>query len=392
MIGSLGILFLTGLLFSWLAKKCRLPGLVGMLLAGVVCGPCGFNLLDESLLSISSDLRKIALIIILIRAGLTLNLKDLKKVGRPAVLLSFLPASFEILGYVVAAPFLFHLSIPEAALTGAVLAAVSPAVVVPRMVKLMEEGYGTEEGIPQMLMAGSSCDDIFVIVLFTTFLNILSGGSASIMDFVNIPISIVSGILIGGLTGKVLQILFGRSSSNSSIRTVILLGCAFVLTAMENVLKPYFAMSGLLAVIAMACMVKGREQASVQDVSSHFGRLWSGAEILLFVLTGAAVDVTYLVKAGIPAIVLMFIALGFRCIGVALCVSHTHLKWKERVFCLMSYLPKATVQAAIGSVPLAAGLACGQTVLSIAVMGIVITAPLGAFLMDRYHTRFLSRA
>lgn len=396
MLTSLALIFLIGLLLGAACQRIHLPGIIGMLLTGILLGPYVWNILDPSILSISADLRKIALIIILLKAGLSLNLKDLKKVGRPAILMSCLPAGCEIVGYVLFAPLLLDISHTEAAVMGAVLAAVSPAVVVPRMVHLIENGYGTNKSIPQMILAGASCDDIFVIVLFTTFLGMAQGESAHLSDFLNIPISIVLGIVLGIVTGQLLSLFFEVSYAHkhcirNSIKVIIVLGVSFLLVAVEDLLSGTVAISGLLAVVSMACMLKIKSTAFVSGrLSEKFGKLWLGAEVLLFVLVGAAVDIRYMAQVGISAVAMIFVALCFRALGVALCLVRTSLTFRERLFCVLAYLPKATVQAAIGSVPLSMGLACGSMVLSVAVLGIVITAPLGAFLIDVTHTRLLS--
>lgn len=322
MLTSLALIFLTGLLLSSLFEKLKLPRIIGMLLAGILLGPYVLNLLDDSVLSISSDLRQIALIIILIKAGLSLNLSDLKKVGRPAILMSFVPATFEIIGYVLLAPTLLGISKIEAAVMGSVLAAVSPAVVIPRMVQLMETNYGTEKSIPQLIMAGASCDDIFVIVLFSTFSSMAQGGSANIMDFVNIPVSILLGIVIGAIIGYLLALFFETChrqghSIRSSLKVLILLSLAFLCMALENRLKGIVAISGLLAVVSMACVVKLKSPIDVTNrLSLKFGKLWIAAEILLFVLVGAAVDIRYTMQAGIAAVAMILLALVFRAVGV----------------------------------------------------------------------------
>lgn len=390
MLTSLALIFLVGLAMGAICKRLKLPGIIGMLATGMVLGPYVLDLLDPSILGISAELRKIALIIILLKAGLSLDLSDLKKVGRPAVLLSFVPASFEILAYVLFAPALLGVTRVEAAVMGAVLGAVSPAVVVPRMVELMEKKCGTEKGIPQMIMAGASCDDIFVIVLFTTFLGMAQGGSAKVMDFVNIPVSIILGILLGALVGYGLYRFFEtayarRHYVRNSMKVIVILAVSFALVAAEDGLEGKVAVSGLLAVVSMACVLRAKSTAFVSKrLSEKFGKLWLAAEVILFVMVGAAVDIRYTLTAGPAAVAMIFLALAIRSVGVFLCMTGTKLTWRERLFCIFSYLPKATVQAAIGSVPLAAGLSCGNIILSVAVLAIVITAPLGAFLMD--HT------
>lgn len=397
MLTSLSFIFLVGLAMAAICQRIRLPRIIGMLLTGIVLGPYVLDLLDPSILSISSELRQMALIIILVKAGLSLNLADLKKVGRPAVMLSCVPASFELLGYVLFAPMILGINRIEAAVMGAVLAAVSPAVVVPRMVKLMETGYGTKKSIPQMILAGASCDDIFVIVLFSTFSGMAQGGSARLMDFANIPVSIVSGILLGAAAGWLLSLFFETAYAKehyvrNSMKVIIVLGVSFLLMPVETWVKPYLSVSGLLAVVGMACVLKLRSIKAVSArLSEKFGKLWLAAEVLLFVLVGAAVDIRYTMGAGLAAVLMIFTALLFRTAGVLICLVGTELNRKERLFCVIAYLPKATVQAAIGSVPMAMGLPCGQIVLSVAVMAILITAPLGALGMDGTFEKLLER-
>ena len=397
MLTSLSFIFLVGLAMAAICQRIRLPRIIGMLLTGIVLGPYVLDLLDPSILSISSELRQMALIIILVKAGLSLNLADLKKVGRPAVMLSCVPASFELLGYVLFAPMILGVNRIEAAVRGAVLAAVSPAVVVPRMVKRMETGYGTKKSIPQMILAGASCDDIFVIVLFSTFSGMAQGGSARLMDFANIPVSIVSGILLGAAAGWLLSLFFETAYAKkhyvrNSMKVIIVLGVSFLLMSVETWVKPYLSVSGLLAVVGMACVLKLRSIKAVSArLSEKFGKLWLAAELLLFVLVGAAVDIRYTMGAGLAAVFMIFTALLFRTVGVLLCLVGTELNWKERLFCVIAYLPKATVQAAIGSVPMAMGLPCGQIVLSVAVMAILITAPLGALGMDSTFEKLLEK-
>lgn len=398
MLTSLSFIFLLGLALAQICQVFKMPRIIGMLITGMVLGPYVLDLLDPSILSISADLRKMALIIILLKAGFSLDWKDLLKVGRPAILLSFLPASFEIAGYILLAPLLLGISRVDAAVMGAVLAAVSPAVVVPRMVHYIEHRYGTEKGIPQMLMAGASCDDIFVIVLFTTFLGMAQGGSAKLVEFLNIPLSIVLGILLGLFAGYSLHLFFEASylrkkHVRNSMKVIIVLALAFLLMSIELWLKEKIAISGLLAVVSMAIMIKNKSIDSVsRRLSEKFGKLWLAAEVILFVLVGAAVDLRYTLNAGLPVVVLIFSALVFRSLGVWLSTVKTHLSRQERCFCVLAYLPKATVQAAIGSVPLAAGLGCGKIILSVAVMGILITAPLGALGMDMSYKKLLQKA
>lgn len=395
MLESLALVLLVGLAMGGICKRLKLPGIIGMLVTGVVLGPYVLNVLDPSILSISAELRKAALIIILLKAGLTLNLEDLKKAGRPAILLSFLPASFELIGYVLLAPLILGITPIEAAVMGAVLSAVSPAVVVPRMVDLTEKGYGAKKAVPQMIMAGASCDDIFVIVLFTTFLAMASGEKVNLKSFANIPVSIILGIALGAVAGFCLYFFFelfykrGNYIRNST-KVIVILGVSFLLVTIENRLADKVAISGLLAVVSMACVLKFKSDENVSArISQKFGKIWIGAEVVLFVLVGAAVDIRYTLEAGAPAVLLIFAALVFRSAGVCISTFKTKLNLKERLFCVISYLPKATVQAAIGSVPLAAGLNCGKTVLSVAVLAIIITAPLGAFCIDSTYKKLL---
>ena len=391
MLTSLSLIFLVGLAMGAICQRLKLPRIIGMLATGIVLGPYVLDMLDPSILSISSELRKMALIIILIKAGLSLDLSDLKKAGRPAVLLSFVPATFELMGYIVCAPLILGVSRVDAAVMGAVLAAVSPAVVVPRMVSLIEKRYGTKKAIPQMILAGASCDDIFVIVLFTTFLSMAQGGSVSVKNFINIPVSIVLGVILGAVTGWGLYLFFETSYAHkhcvrNSMKVIIVLGFSFLLVSIESWLEGKVAISGLLAVVSMACVLKLKSTAFVSKrLSEKFGKLWLAAEVILFVLVGAAVDIRYMLGAGIAAVVMIITALLFRTAGVLICLIKTPLSAKER------YLPKATVQAAIGSVPLAAGLPSGNIILSVAVLAIIITAPLGALVIDSSYKRLLEK-
>lgn len=395
MLTSLALVFLAGLAAAAVCSAIKLPRIIGMLLVGIVLGPHMLNVLDDSILSISSELRQMALIIILLKAGLSLNLSDLRQVGRPAVLLSCLPATCELAGYILLAPYLLGVNRIEAAVMGAVLAAVSPAVVVPRMVFLMENRWGTDKSIPQMLLAGASCDDIYVIVLFTTFTGIAQGGNARAADFLNIPVSVVLGIAVGAAAGYALSRFFEAAFARNhmvrgSVKVIIVLSVSFLLVALETVLKGRIALSGLLAVTSMACMLARKTTGEVRArLSEKFGKLWIAAELILFVLVGAAVDIRYVSETGLAAILMVFAALIFRAAGVVLCLAGTKLSRRERLFCVIAYLPKATVQAAIGSVPLAMGLPCGKIVLSVAVLAILITAPLGALGMDAAYRKLL---
>lgn len=395
MLTSLALIFLVGLSMAAICRQIKLPRIIGMLITGIVLGPYVLDLLDPSILAISAELRKMALIIILLKAGLSLDLGDLKKVGRPAVLMSCLPASFEILALFLFAPSILGITRIEAMVMGAVLGAVSPAVVVPRMVQLMDSKYGTKKSIPQMILAGASCDDIFVIVLFTTFVSMAQGGTAKVTDFINIPVSIGLGVLMGAVTGYFLSLFFETAYAHkhcvrNSTKVIIVLGVSFVLVAVETWLEGIVSVSGLLAVVAMACVLKMKSVAFVSKrLSEKFGKLWIAAEVILFVLVGAAVDISYMGEAGLAAVGMILLALCFRAVGVGVCMIGTELNLKERLFCVIAYLPKATVQAAIGSVPLSLGLPCGEMVLSVAVLAILITAPLGAIGMDATYKRLL---
>lgn len=397
MLTSLAFVFLVGLSMAAICHQLKLPRIIGMLIAGIALGPYALDLLDPSLLGISADLRQMALIIILIKAGLSLDVTDLKKVGRSAIMLSFLPAVFEIGAFALFAPYLLGVTRLEAAIMGAVLGAVSPAVVVPKMIYLIETEYGTKKSIPQLILAGASLDDVFVIVLFSTFISMEQGGSASAMDFVNIPVSIVLGVLLGVLAGWLLAAFFEKFFSykrpiRNSFKGIIILGVSFLLVATQTWLADLVSISGLLAVMSMACTLQRKSPAFVSKrLSEKFGKLWLAAEIILFVLVGAAVDIREALTIGVAAVGMIFIALIFRSIGVSLCLIGTKLNLKERFFCMIAYLPKATVQAAIGSIPLSLGFPCGKVVLSMAVLSILLTAPLGSFGMDISYRSLLSR-
>lgn len=397
MLTSLALVFLVGLGAAAICQRIRLPRIIGMLITGILLGPYMLGWLDASILAISSELRRMALVIILIKAGLSLNIDDLKKVGRPAVLMSFLPAVLEILAFVWFAPFILGINRVEAAVMGAVMGAVSPAVVVPRMVQLMEEKYGTNKSIPQMILAGASLDDVFVIVLFTTFVSMAQGGSVQIADFVNIPVSILLGLALGAVTGVFLTWFFETNYAHqnlvrNSMKVIIVLGTAFLLLAVEDWMSGIVAISGMLAVISMSMVLAVRSVLEVAErLREKYGKLWIGAEVILFVLVGAAVDIRYTLDAGLGAAAMIAVGLLFRSAGVWLCMLGTELNHKERLYCMIAYLPKATVQAAIGSVPLALGLPCGNIVLSAAVLSILVTAPLGAIGMDLSYKKLLSR-
>lgn len=389
MLLSIGIMLLVGMAAGWLCQRLRLPSLLGMVLTGILLGPYALNLIDGSVLAISADLRRLALIIILTRAGLTLNLADLKKVGRPAVLLCFLPATLEICGMVLLAPRLMGVTLLDAAIMGAVVAAVSPAVIVPKMIQLIEEDYGTAQSIPQMILAGASVDDVFVIVLFSAFTGLAQGQVLSAASFINIPVSILLGMALGVGMGYLLAEFWKRFHLRDTTKVIQFLSLSFFLVAVEEMLPGPVTYSGLISIMFVGIGLQHGRLVVAQRLSSKFNKLWVFAQVVLFVLVGATVDLHYAAAAGAAAVVLIFGVLVFRMMGVALCLLGTRLNPRERLFCIVSYLPKATVQAAIGGVPLAMGLSCGNTVLTVAVLAIIITAPLGAFLIDITYKRFL---
>ena len=391
MLLSISLILILGMFMGWICQKMKLPALLGMLITGIILGPYGLNLLDGSILGISAELRKIALIIILTRAGLGLDLSGLKKIGRPAVLMCFVPASFELLGMILLAPKLMGLSVLESAVMGAVLAAVSPAVVVPRMVKLMDEGYGVKEGIPQLILAGASVDDVYVIVLFSTFVGMMQGEGASILKFVNIPVSIFFGIAIGLFLGVLLAYFFKKVHIRDTSKVLIILSISFLLVVIEDKLTTAITFSSLIAVMFIGIGLQKKREAVAERLSVKYGKLWVAAEVFLFVLVGATVNIEYLGKVGAKAFVVIIGALIFRMFGVFVCLLGTGLKRKERLFAMVAYTPKATVQAAIGGIPLALGLACGDTVLTVAVLAIVFTAPLGAFAIDLSYKKLLNK-
>lgn len=390
MLLSIACILILGMLLGQICKLLKLPTLLGMLIAGILLGPYGFGLLDPTILSISADIRKIALIIILTRAGLGLDLSSLKKLGRPALLMCFVPASFELVGMLIIGPSLLGLSLLEAAILGAVLAAVSPAVVVPRMVKLMDEGYGTNEGIPQLILAGASVDDVYVIVLFSTFTGLMQGKEASVISFINIPVSIILGIILGLFIGFGLSFIFKKTQIRTTAKVLIILSLSLLLVVFENMLTTAITFSALIAIMFIGIGIRKKNESLAKDISESYGKLWVGAEVFLFVLVGATVNISYLGKVGITAILAILGALIFRMLGVFLCLLGTKLTKKERLFSMLAYTPKATVQAAIGGIPLSLGFACGDTVLTVAVLAIVITAPLGAFAIDFSYKKLLN--
>lgn len=392
MLKSIALIMLIGMSAGWVCRKVKLPGLIGMLFTGIILGPYVLNMLDSSILLVSADIRKIALVIILTRAGLTLNLEDLKKVGRPAFLMCFVPATFEMIGMIILAPRLLSVSLIESAVIGAVVAAVSPAIVVPEMIKLMEEGYGTKQGIPQLILAGASVDDVYVIVMFTAFTSLAQGSNVSVMSFVNIPVSIIFGIIIGIIIGKALAVVWKKVHIRDTVKAAIFLSVALLLVGVEASLNTPITFASLISVMFIGIALKKDRPEVAFRLSQKYNKMWVWAEVMLFVLVGATVDIGYVAYAGVSAIVIIIGALIFRMAGVALCMAGTKLKLKERVFCMLAYTPKATVQAAIGGVPLSMGLACGNTVLIVAVLAIIITAPLGAFAIDMTYRKLLKKS
>lgn len=392
MLLSIALILLVGMSMGWICRKIKLPGLLGMLITGIVLGPYVLNMLDIKLLGISADLRKIALIIILTRAGLGLDLTSLKKIGRPAVLMCFVPATFELAGMLLLAPRLMGMSLLEAAVMGAVLAAVSPAVVVPRMVKLMDEGYGVKEGIPQLILAGASVDDVYVIVLFSTFTGMLQGEGASVIKFINIPVSIILGIIIGLTLGVLLAVYFQKIHIRDTVKVLVILSISFLLAAVEDRLTTPVTFSALIAIMFIGVGLQKKREAVAKRLAVKYGKLWVAAEVFLFVLVGATVNIGYLGRVGVRALLMIAGALLFRMAGVWVCLLGTGLKTGEKAFTMLAYTPKATVQAAIGGIPLALGFACGDTVLTVAVLAIVLTAPLGAFAIDWSYRKLLTKA
>ena len=391
MLTSIALILLFGLLLGWIFSKLKLPSLLGMIILGIILGPHALDLIDESILMISGDLRQIALVIILTRAGLSLDLSDLKKVGRPAVLMCFIPACAEILGTVLLAPVLLKVSFLEAGIIGSVIAAVSPAVIVPRMIRMIDEGYGTNKSIPQLILAGASVDDVFVIVIFTALTTLASTGTISAGSFTQIPISIALGILLGFAVGAVLVLFLQRYHMRDSVKIMIILSISFLLLEVQNRLEGTIPVSGLLAIMSMGIIIKQKYDVLASRLAIKYNKLWLAAEIFLFVLVGAVVDLKYVVSAGVASILLIVGALLFRMLGVAFSLIKTDLLKKERLFCMLAYTPKATVQAAIGAIPLSMGLDCGNTVLTVAVLAILITAPFGAVCVDNLYKRLLMK-
>lgn len=391
MLFSLALIFLVGICLGSIFNKLKMPQLLGMLITGIILGPFGLKLLDEKILLISSDLRQFALVIILLRAGFNLDLNSLKKVGKSAILMCFVPATLEIIGMIIFAPKFLGLSLIDSAILGTVIAAVSPAVIVPKMLNLIEKKYGTNKSIPQLIMAGASVDDVFVIVLFTSFLKLATTGKFSIINLVKIPISIILGIILGILIGLILIYFFKKIHLRDSLKIVIVLSISFILLFLENLIKGNINFSGLLAIMSIGITFNQKYFVLSQRLSQKFTKLWVAAELLLFVLVGATVNPSYAISSGALAILLIFVVLIFRLTGVYLSLLSSNLNLKEKIFCMVAYSPKATVQAAIGSIPLAMGLSSGNIILTMSVLSILITAPVGAFLIDLLTEKFLVR-
>ncbi len=392
MLTSIAFIFLIGMFLGWIFKKIQLPALIGMIATGIILGPYFLNLIDKSILAISADLRQIALVVILTRAGLSLDIKELKKSGRCALLMCFVPASFEIIGTIIFAPLLFNISYFEAALIGSVIAAVSPAVVVPRMLKVMNEGFGTDKQIPHIILAGASADDVYVIVLFTSFSSILAGNNASIINFIQIPTSIILGIALGISAGLFLNLFFRKIHIRDSAKIIILMSLSFLIIAFQDLFYDYVRVSGLIAIMVVGMTLFAKYPVLAKRLSNKYNKLWVAAEIVLFVLVGSTVQINSITKYGVSAVILLIIALVFRMLGVFISLIKAKLNSKERIFCMLAYTPKATVQAAIGAIPLAMGLECGGLVLSIAVLSIIITAPFGALMVDLTYKKLLKKS
>ena len=389
MLTSIAIILLVGLLAGWLFSKIKLPSLLGMILVGILLGPQCLNMVDKSILNISGDLRQIALVIILTRAGLSLKLEDLMKAGRPAILMCFVPACIEMLGTIIFAPLLLGVSYLEAAIIGSVIAAVSPAVIVPRMIKLMEEGYGKDKSIPQLIMAGASVDDVFVIVVFTALTTLASTGEMSATSFLQIPVSILLGIILGSVVGFLLVWFFKKFHLRDTVKVVIIISISFLLLEVQNRLEGVVPVSGLLAIMSMGIIINQKYDVLAKRLSVKYNKMWLAAEVFLFVLVGLAVNVKYAMAAGFVVILLLMLALVFRMTGVGFSLVKSDLNKKERLFCALAYTPKATVQAAIGTIPLTMGLACGEIVLTVAVVAILFTAPFGALCVDNLYKKLL---
>lgn len=392
MLLSLGLILTLGFIGGYLFSKIKIPGLVAMIIVGLIIGPYFLNLIDASILNISAEMRQIALIIILTRSGLNLDLASLKKIGRPAILMSFIPATLEIIGITIAAHLLLGLSIFEALLLGTVIAAVSPAVVSPRMINLIEKGYGGENEVPKLVLAGSSLDDIYVIVLFYAFLGLTKTNSFNAVTMLSIPLSIVLGIALGIVGGLLISLIFKKSNFLNAVNVLIVLMTSFLFVGLENILKAYVPISALLGIIVLAMTILLMNKKKAEALSKGYKVLWLVFEIILFVLVGATLDLSYAFNNIGPALLVLLIGLIFRAAGVLLSIMFTRFTSKEKVFIVLAYLPKATVQASIGGIALSMGLASGAIILTVSIISIFVTAPLGAFLIEYFGPKLLKKA
>lgn len=391
MLTNVGLIMIAGLIGSKIFSKIKLAPILGMLLAGIIISPNLLGLVKGDIGDLSKDLRQIALVVILSRAGLSLSFDRLREVGLPAILMTFLPASFEMVAITFLANKIFNLPYIDSAILGAVLAAVSPAIVVPRMIRLIEEGYGEDKKIPEIILAGSSIDDVYTIVFFTVFINLKLGGQASIGSFLNIPISITTGILFGILVGYILDIIYSKINMGKIYKVIVLMGLSFFILEIEDLAKVYIAFSGLVAIISMTMTIKKLDQDLADELLDVYGSLWELFEIFLFVLVGITVDLSIIGEEILPALLLITGGLIFRMLGVYLALLPSNLEKREKIFSGFAYLPKATVQAAIGPVALGYGIASGKLILAISVIAILYTAPLGAILTDKTYKKLLAQ-
>lgn len=391
MIFSIGLILILGFIIGWLLSKIKIPGLVGMIIVGLLIGPYCLGLIDEKILSISTELRQVALVIILTRSGLNLDIDSLKKIGRPAILMSFIPATLEIIGTTLISQLLLEITIFESILLGTVLAAVSPAVVSPRMIKLIEERFGEKHQVPKLILAGSSVDDIYVIVLFYTFLGLVGNNTFDFVSITMIPVTIILGVLLGIIVGLILSYILKKTNFKTAINILIIISSSFLMIGLENMLKDYISISSLLGIMVIGIILLFRNKEQAKQLSDGYNNLWIFFEIILFVLVGATVDFSYAINNGLIAILILMIGLLFRTLGVLLCLIKTKLTFKERLFTILAYIPKATVQASIGGIALSLGLSCGSIILTVSVISILITAPIGAILIDNLSSKLLDR-
>ena len=389
---GLALIIILGLLSDYLFRKIRLPGIIGMLLAGIIAGPYVLNLIDSNLIKVSSDFRMIALVVILLRAGFATKRETLNKVGKRALLLGFIPAVFEGTFVALIAPFFFHISNIESAILGFAVAAVSPAVIVPSMIKFIEDNRGTKKGIPTLLLASSSLDNVFVIVIFSALIGMYEGKSTNILvKLLEIPVSISLGIAAGIVTGFALYKIFERYNPRATKKGMIVIGTAILLTWLEKTLKPFVSISALSGVIAIGFIILEKSEPIAHKISQKLGKIWVFAEILLFVLVGTQVNIHVAWNAGLAGAAVIFLGLSARSAGTYISLIKTDLNFKEKLFCMAAYIPKATVQAAIGAVPLSIGVKSGEIILAVAVLSILFTAPVGAIAMGITGEKFLEK-